>query len=93
MFCENKERPQLKCNGKCKLAKMQKDQNENDAANRLKQLQTEMVYYYPIPSFSIVNNDLCSEEIVRKTTYFNSLYSFLYTSQLVKPPDVYVNVR
>lgn len=92
IFCENKDRPQLKCNGKCKFAEMQKEQNEKDANNRLKQLQTEIVYYYPISSLDIAYNDFYSEEIVRKEAYLNSLYSFLYTSQLVKPPDTVVNV-
>jgi hypothetical protein len=28
MFCINKYRPQLKCNGQCKLSKMQNEENE-----------------------------------------------------------------
>lgn len=92
MFCKNTDRPQLKCNGKCKLAEMKKEQNEKDVANRLKQLQSEIAYYYPISSLNIAYNDLYSEKIVRKAAYLNSLYSFLFTSQLVKPPDTVVNI-
>ena len=88
MFCENKSRPQLKCNGKCYLAKMQKEQNENDASNRLKQLQTEIVYFTPISPLSIAGNKICLKEESKQTPYYKEIYSFLFTSHLVKPPEV-----
>ncbi|WP_143559472.1 hypothetical protein [Sphingobacterium sp. JB170] len=87
MFCENKSRPQLKCNGKCYLAKMQKEQEDNDASNRLKQLQTEVVYFNVVTPVYIVSDKLLFVEEVKPPAYYNQLYSFLFTSHLVKPPD------
>lgn len=87
MFCENKDRPQMKCEGKCYLAKMQQEQNENDAANRLKQLQTEIVYCNFLTPVYIAGNEGCVIEKTKKTAYYNTLYSYLFTSHLVKPPQ------
>lgn len=88
MFCENKSRPQLKCNGKCYLAKMQKEQNENDASNRLKQLQTETVYFTLTTQLSVTGNEIYLKEESKQTSYKNKIYSFLFASYLVKPPEV-----
>ncbi|MCT3918912.1 hypothetical protein HZP98_04420 [Elizabethkingia anophelis] len=93
IFCENKSRPQMKCNGKCKLAKMQKEQNEKDAANTLKQLQTEIVYYHPIQSFNLTSDNVSFEELIKKIAYHKNLYYFVYTSQLLKPPSFFLNIR
>lgn len=92
-FCENTNRPEMKCNGKCKLAKMKKEQNEETTASTLKKLQTEIIYLYSSHSYYIDRNNLSVEEIVRKTSYYNILYSFQYTLQLVKPPDFFTHIR
>lgn len=87
IFCENKSRPQMKCNGKCYLAKMQKEQNEKDASDVLKQLQTETVYYNFISPVYVANNEFLFVEEPEKISYYNRPYSFLFTSHLVKPPQ------
>jgi hypothetical protein len=88
-FCENTNRPEMKCNGQCKLVKMKKEQNEETTAGTLKKLQTEMVYLYSGESYYMDCNNLSVEEIGRKIPYYNILYSFQYTLQLVKPPDFF----
>lgn len=86
MFCENKYRPQMKCDGKCKLAKMQKEQNEKDAADTLKQLQVETVCNAPARPFSIVHNEFFQVDTAIKGIYYQQSYSFLYVTELIKPP-------
>ncbi len=86
MFCENKYRPQMKCDGKCKLAKMQKEQNEKEASDTLKQMQTETVCNTPVSAFSIDNNILFSFCKNIQGIYYDQSYSFLYAAELVKPP-------
>lgn len=76
----------MKCDGKCKLAKMQKEQNEKEAADTLKQMQTETVFNTPVHPFAIGNHALSSSKIVKQAGYCNQLYSFLYTAKLLKPP-------
>lgn len=86
VFCENKDLPQLRCNGKCKLAKMEKEQSEEDASNMLKQLQTEALCYNEIKHFhgNYPGNPIA--EVLKHTAHYNFSYSFLYTKRFVKPP-------
>ncbi|MCO5235081.1 MAG: hypothetical protein M9933_02340 [Chitinophagaceae bacterium] len=86
LFCVNKDRPQLKCNGHCKLAQMQQEENEKNADNILKQLQSEIVYFSPV-SMSLIDKDcfLVTNKI-QFPSYHNQLYSFLFTAKLIKPP-------
>ncbi|MFC0318733.1 hypothetical protein ACFFI0_10450 [Olivibacter oleidegradans] len=91
MYCKNKDRPQLKCNGKCKLAKMQQEENEKNTANALKQLQSEVICFYPLRTTPFSDKEHCffilpTNGIVTDT----QLYSFIYVSKLVKPPETYL---
>ncbi|MGJ1423788.1 hypothetical protein ACR79B_07350 [Sphingobacterium spiritivorum] len=89
MFCENKNKPQLKCNGKCKLAKMLKEQKEEEATKVLKQLQSEVFYCYH-PVVTCPTRPERFEEVKRKHPLRNqSMYSFLFTMRNDKPPEYF----
>lgn len=86
LFCENKNRPQLKCNGQCKLTQMAKEQEEENASKTLKNLQQEICLYYLDPS-PIFNG--LSYSTVLTPTYARLLsnnYSFIYLFRTDKPP-------
>ncbi|MBX2924364.1 MAG: hypothetical protein KF746_19335 [Chitinophagaceae bacterium] len=86
LFCVNKDRPQMECNGQCKLAQMQQEENEKNADNILKQLQSETVYFSPV-STSLTDYDrFLTADKTRLPSCYNSLYSFLFATKLVKPP-------
>ena len=87
MFCENKDRPEMKCNGQCFLAKMQKEQDRKDADNRLKQLQAEGVYCYFATPLHIVGTSFDVTENSEQTVYYNRLYSYLFIFHSNKPPE------
>lgn len=88
MFCENKERPELQCNGKCYLSKMQKEQDKNDAANTLSQMQTEINYF----NASILKFTILSEETFpqknKQMDFYDSTYTYFYITSIVKPPEM-----
>lgn len=88
LFCINKDRPELECNGQCKLTQMQQEKDEKKADDILKQLQSETVYFSPV-SMSLTGNE-CSlmTSKTKLPSYYNHLYSFLFTSKLVKPPAI-----
>ncbi len=88
-FCENKDRPQLACDGQCKLAEMQREQSEENAFNLLKQLQSETVYVSPV-STPLIDNDQYLVVDKNLPSYYHQLYSFLFISTLVKPPAPYL---
>ncbi len=90
LFCINKDRPQMECNGQCKLAQMQQEKNEKSADDILKQLQSETVYFSPV-SMSLISYD--RSLMTNKTklpSCYNHLYSFLFISKLLKPPAIHL---
>jgi len=89
LFCVNKDRPQLKCNGHCKLAQMQQEENEKNADNILKQLQSETVYFSPVLMPLMDNDRSLVTGKAQLPACYDHLYSFLFTSKLVKPPAAF----
>lgn len=88
MFCENKNRPQLHCNGKCQLAKMLKEKEQEDASNILKQLQKSNLIAFNDNNllyerkFSTLNNS-------KHPVEHQSNYCFSYFSKKYKPPKIH----
>lgn len=88
MFCVNKNRPQLNCDGKCYLAKMQKEQNEKRASDFLKHLQLEVIYFSSANPFTFPNNNLSFPTVKANLPFdYSRTYSFLYSAKLAKPPQ------
>lgn len=83
-YCENKERPELKCDGKCTLSKMlqQKKQEENKPIN-IDWLKTETILFL---------GSVCSIKFeafpINKTNGFlhTDLYRFHYIQKMIIPP-------
>lgn len=45
LFCENKEKPAMHCNGNCQLSKMADQENKNEIPAIIQQLKSDLVYY------------------------------------------------
>lgn len=92
-FCENKEKPQLKCNGKCHLKKViqEKKEKESDPQQNFETEEDRINLYQNQESkiakanSYIVNYDLTflGEE---STYYYNNSYTHLHTSGVFHPP-------
>jgi hypothetical protein len=83
-LCVNKDKPELKCNGKCYLMQMLKEQQDNKEQN----LPGIAMDKYPIGfvKFAVINNKNTSFiESSLSFTYLNS-YSFLFSISLFHPP-------
>lgn len=87
LLCENKSRPELKCNGHCKLAQMAEEQDKEDGANALAHLQQEVSLYYLEPEDLLKKQDFNNTKTKTFALYTNSRYSFLYLSRNDKPPQ------
>lgn len=91
VLCENKDRPKLKCDGKCYLAQMlaeeSQQQNKNPFGN--KQAKTEMqhtVFYQ-----SLLSLDFGIEFKIQKENNFKNYCAFtsrLFTSDIAQPPEL-----
>lgn len=89
MFCVNKTRPQLNCDGKCYLAKMQKEENEKKASDFLKQLQLEIVYVSQAGPTIFTDKNLSSLAVKTTPVFdYSRTYSFLFSSKPAKPPQL-----
>lgn len=87
LFCENKGRPKMHCNGKCKLMQLAREQDKKDGAIALNNLQTEIFLYYQEP-FDFLNKVLPDDlDSNRKTIHKSNRYSFIYLSRQDKPPE------
>lgn len=86
LFCVNKNRPELKCDGQCAWAKMQQEQSDKEASSALKQLQMEVGVYTIAPIFSIDIQAPAETQSDKPCTSGHQLYTFLYMTRLVKPP-------
>lgn len=84
LFCVNKEKPELECNGKCELSKLA-ESDTREKPTYLDVLQKEIVLFYsdscsPQPK-KLAQNALVANE------YLNN-YRFLFTSEFILPPIV-----
>ncbi|MFK7781145.1 hypothetical protein [Psychroserpens sp.] len=85
-LCENKDKPELACNGKCHLAKVSKslseDQNTPENIIDFKELT---LYHGSISEF-VFHSDLNSNKL--SPTFFQNLYSFSNINDCFHPPRV-----
>ena len=85
VLCINKDKPELKCNGKCQLMKQLEQQEEED----FKSLRIAMEEY-PIGFVSVLKIDKhnrTTTTLKNKFSYTNN-YSYLRTHSVFHPPTI-----
>ncbi|UBZ05669.1 hypothetical protein LDL76_09835 [Salegentibacter mishustinae] len=85
LFCVNKEKPELECNGKCELSKLAESDTSKENPSYLDILQKEIVLFYSA-SYSPQPKILAQNSLV-DNEYLNN-YRFLFTSEFILPPIV-----
>ncbi|WEK35970.1 MAG: hypothetical protein P0Y53_00530 [Candidatus Pseudobacter hemicellulosilyticus] len=85
-FCVNKFRPQLHCDGKCKLASIIKEKEQKEAAETLASMQTETVFIEQ-PAAPLLHTAGAHIQPAQYPTRNTSLYRFLLLSRTDKPPQ------
>lgn len=83
-LCENKDKPELQCNGKCQLAKLAQDTNNSESSPIKIPQQKEISPYIFLSStvYSFINNTF-----IIKTIYsYINLYSYVLTKKAYHPP-------
>lgn len=90
VLCENKEKPQLECNGKCYLSKeLAKASETPDERNNKKQISVETT----IAFCQEIENDFnfapfFYEQKSKIASYNNTSYSYLEVASIFHPPIV-----
>lgn len=84
-FCRNTDRPELHCNGKCRLAEMQREESRQQAKDLLKQLSEIPLFiaagFTKLPELPLI------VAVDRRPVSFNPQdYNFLYADKSFRPP-------
>lgn len=89
VLCENRQRPELKCNGKCYLARKLKEQEDNkdkETTNQVQNLPVLQLFAQPVTAFQFSADLLHLKE---KPGFFFQLTVYLSpASRLLRPPRI-----
>lgn len=89
-LCENKAKPEMKCNGKCHLMKelAKASENDNPASKDKKTLHTEfeILFLEKSPSFEIANLNYPVQKEINMN--YSDLYFYENTIAVFHPPAV-----
>jgi len=88
-LCENKDKPELQCNGKCYLMQLlaqESQQNEKNPFGDKQQIEISQILTL-VPTFDLNSYDLAYEA---KTTiaFLQNLRSLLLIFKIVQPPEI-----
>jgi len=84
-FCVNKEKPALKCNGKCHLKEVaEKDSTNNEAP--LKMIASKDITLFVLEKEKIEFGFIIYNK--KQINKYNNLYSYLSEYSLYQPPQV-----
>ncbi|MFO7701994.1 MAG: hypothetical protein R6V37_03255 [Psychroflexus maritimus] len=83
-YCENKDQPQLECDGKCFLSEMLDKKDTNTPKNTAVFLETELVFTTNFPeTMPVLGNSITKKQ----TSFFYAThYNFQYIGSSFKPP-------
>lgn len=86
LFCVNKDRPDLHCDGKCELSKMFREKQKENASRILLQLQLENQYFPPAFSFDFPEAPGVAEPGNASPALRPAIYFFDFIQENRKPP-------
>ncbi len=86
LYCENKDKPQMECHGKCQL----KNQAEPESSSKHqpilnKKLHEPVILFYQENKESI-KSDLNDVKTTQAVHYKKEMYRFLFLGNIFKPP-------
>lgn len=89
LFCENKDKPEMKCNGHCKLAKISSEETQNKKKSHPGEINFEtQIFVYTDFSVERHFEILFTEEAKVNYALKKSVYSYLFTNKHFHPPTV-----
>lgn len=91
-LCENKAKPEMKCNGKChlmkELAKASDNENPMSSDKKVSQQEFEVLFLPTITSFEICT--FLEPISMENHTIYHNLYSYDILSSVFHPPSFIV---
>ena len=88
-LCENKNKPKLKCNGKCQLAKKLKTQEEDNSAKKTNsKFKKHIEYNYSVEVVKSIESQLIFEVSHRSYFNYSENISFEQINACFHPPQL-----
>lgn len=87
-YCENTDKPDLECDGKCYLSDVLNKKEPDTPKNTSIFLETELIF-----TISFFDTDLSFDAHVSKrqqSYFYTSLYKFYHLKSSFKPPAIHV---
>lgn len=91
VLCENKDKPQLKCDGKCYLSKQLAKEAEQNKSNPFGEDQAKTEIQHVVFFQSLLQMDLqvfLSQTKMENLRFIKVLVSNLFTSDISQPPEL-----
>ena len=89
-LCENKAKPEMKCNGKChlmkELAKASDNENPTSPDKKTVSHEFEILFIEELPSFEIITSNFSIRHKI--STTYSDLYFYENTTAVFHPPTV-----
>lgn len=86
-LCENKEKPELECNGKChlkkELAELAQDENPQSNEQKANSISFEVLFCDSIASYSFISDIIVTKKV---STLYNCIYFRLNSTSIFHPP-------
>ena len=90
VLCENKAKPELKCNGKCQLmkelAKAAEEEKPISPTKKTQTQETEILFFQDIPALVAEQTSIVAETVLN--CHYSNLYFHLKGDNFFHPPTV-----
>ena len=90
VLCENKAKPEMKCNGKChlmkELAKASEEEKPVSQDKKIVHFELETLFIQQLPCFQYSYVNLLDSKEINKT--YTDLYHYSGTASVFHPPTV-----
>lgn len=87
LFCENINKPALKCNGKCQFSKIASEQQKGQAEKVLLSLQQEVFLYHQLDDDEYFKFAFVGQFSIELMVFPKNQYAYLYYFRNDKPPQ------
>ncbi len=90
VLCENKDKPEMKCNGKCHLmkemAKAAEDEKPISSDKKTVHTESEILFFQPLVSYDLGNEYWPTSK--EPISHYSNLYHFCQLTSVFHPPTV-----
>lgn len=87
-YCENTDKPELECDGKCFLSDVLNKKEKEAPKNASMFLETELIFTTPFSEIELILDFPISKK--EQSYFYTSLYKFHYFKSSFKPPAIVV---